>query len=117
MTPSIMFVYGFVGAFVVDFEKLYLEVTERKPRVVGFPKAYRQPEFWVLRVLHSIGGGFLAAAWGESFAQQTPLTLMAVGGAAGLIVDRFGQLIAQKIGGEIYADTKEEPRIDSRRQH
>jgi len=95
MTPAIMFVYGFLGAFVVDFEKLYVEI-ERHSRPSGSAKVYPQHSVLALRFVHSLCGGFLAVAWGESFPQTVPLTFMAVGGAAGLIVDRFGQLIARK---------------------
>jgi hypothetical protein len=96
MTHSIMFIYGFLGAFTIDFEKLYSETMGPKFRASGFPKTYRRTSYWIFRLTHPIFGGFLAIAWGQSFPGTNPLTLMAVGGGAGVIIERFGKLIANK---------------------
>lgn len=96
MTPGTMFIYGFFGAFAVDFQKVYLEAADRNSRIAGLPRVYRQPGFWMLRLVHSFTGGFLAVAWGESFLQMTPITLMAVGGAADLILQKFGNALTRK---------------------
>ena len=98
MTLAI-FIYGLLGAFAVDFERLYVAMAERNNRIVGFPRAYRQPSFWVMRVVHSLIGGSVTVAWSESFPNATPLALMAVGGAAGLILDRFGRFVTKDLNG------------------
>lgn len=89
MTPYMMFVYGFTGAFAADFQKL---INGLPPNTVGIPKRYVRVNYWVIQLTHAVLGGCLAVAWGQSFTMVMPLTLMAVGGGARLIIERFDDI-------------------------
>lgn len=89
MTLYTMFIYGFIGAFAADFQNF---INTLPPQAVSMPKQYTRVSYWVIPIIHATLGGCLAVAWGQSNPTAMPLTLMAVGGAAQLIIRRFGDV-------------------------
>jgi hypothetical protein len=94
MPLSVIFFYGFLGAFAVDFQAFFEEVNQLNRRVVGLPHRYTHTSFWVLRLIHALMGGCLAIVWAETYMIVNPLVLVAVGGSTRVIILRFGQIVA-----------------------
>jgi hypothetical protein len=92
MPLGVMFMYGFLGAFAVDFQSFYEELNQRKPQVVRVPVRYTHASYWLLRLIHAVIGGGLAVTWGQTYPAD-PLVLVAVGGSARIIILKFGQFV------------------------
>jgi hypothetical protein len=94
MPLSVIFFYGFLGAFAVDFQAFFEEVSQLGPRVVGLPNRYTHKSFWMLRLIHALMGGSLAIVWAQTYLIVNPLVLVAVGGSTRVIILKFGQIVA-----------------------
>ncbi|HEX8888724.1 MAG TPA: hypothetical protein VF779_06085 [Pyrinomonadaceae bacterium] len=99
MLPGITFVYGFLGAFAVDFQAFYEEVNELTH--IGIPHKYVRPGYWLIRLVHAVIGGSLALAWSQSYSEANPLLLVAVGGSSRVLILKFGQIVAGKFNKEV----------------
>jgi hypothetical protein len=92
MLPTEMiFTYGFLGAFAVEFHAMYQEINQR----IGLPARYTRIGYWALQIVHAGLGGCLAIAWTETYPNTNPLTVMAVGGSARLIILKFGEIVSR----------------------
>jgi hypothetical protein len=98
MPLNVMFIYGFIGAFAVDFQIFFEEVNRLKTHTVGIPRRFTNPSYWMILLIHAAVGGCLATAWGETYPSCGPLMLVAVGGSTRVLVDKFSRLLAQKLG-------------------
>jgi len=61
MTPLETFFWGFAGSLAVEVVNVNQAFTSRRS---ALPRRYRQPAFWVWRVLLAVVGGGLAVAYG-----------------------------------------------------
>lgn len=95
MTLDVIFIYGFLGAFAVDFQAFYEEVNKRTFEVVGSPQNYTQVSFWLLQLVHALLAGFLTVAWAQTYPKTDPLTLVAIGGSSRIIILKFGQFVSK----------------------
>jgi len=78
------FAWGFFGSCSVEIVALYLHYDSETP----IPPRYRQPAFWIIRLLVSVIGGSLAIANGTD---NNPILSMYIGASAPLIIQRFAR--------------------------
>src|SRR5689334_9361761 len=100
MPLTVVFFYGFLGAFTVDFQAFYEEVNNLPGHTVGLPKRYTRKSYWMIRLIHALMGGCMATVWAQTYLIDNPLVLVAVGGSTRVIIERFGKFLAGLKGVE-----------------
>jgi hypothetical protein len=96
MSLNIFFMWGFLGAFAIDFQAFYEQINQPKFQMVGIPDYYTKVNFWLLQLIQAVIGGFLALAWAHTTPATNPLIAVGVGASWRILILRLGEFVAQK---------------------
>lgn len=81
MTPERAFLWGLFGSIAIEIVAIIQYYNTGRP----FPKRYKQPLFYIVRILLAASGGLLAVAYGI----DKPLLAINIGASAPLILKGF----------------------------
>ena len=95
MAQHLVFMYGFLGAVMVEFQSFYDDFKRQDFEVVGIPSRHKYDRlYWVVLLAHAVIAGILTLACAQTYPRLDALSILAVGGSSRLIILKFGQFVS-----------------------